>query len=143
MPKQEEMMKLYKIHIDLLNKVITDITKARLQKVIQLEQTIISGIEGTSQNKASNTSLVKQVSQISKELNPKDYLRLLMVYFSVFELSEKDKDTMLKSCGKENYKETIRNLVYLDHSQAIAQKFKRKLPEMTAEEFNDYLRKHS
>lgn len=88
--------------------------------MIQLEQTIISGIEGTSQNKASNTSLVKQVSQISKELNPKDYLRLLMVYFSVFELSEKDKDTMLKSCGKENYKETIRNLVYLDHSQAIA-----------------------
>jgi Zn/Cd-binding protein ZinT len=66
-----------------------------------------------------------------------------MVYFSVFELSEKDKDTMLKSCGKENYKETIRNLVYLDHSQAISQKFRRKLPEMTAEEFNDYLRKHS
>lgn len=38
-----------------------------------------------------------------------------MVYFSVFELSEKDKDTMLKSVGKENYKEIIRNLEYLDH----------------------------
>ena len=48
MPKQEEMMKVYKIHIDLLNKVITDITKARIQKVDQLEQTIISGLEGTT-----------------------------------------------------------------------------------------------
>ena len=48
MPKQEEMMKVYKIHIDLLNKVITDITKARIQKVVQLEQTIISGLEGTT-----------------------------------------------------------------------------------------------
>jgi len=37
-----------------------------------------------------------------------------MVYFAVFELSDKDKDTMLKSCGKENYKEIIRNLIYLD-----------------------------
>ena len=37
MPKQEEMMKIYKIHIDLLNKVITEITKARIQKVVQLE----------------------------------------------------------------------------------------------------------
>lgn len=48
MPKQEEMMKVYKIHIDLLNKVITDITKARIQKIVQLEQTIISGLEGTT-----------------------------------------------------------------------------------------------
>ena len=48
MPKQEEMMKVYKIHIDLPNKVITDITKARIQKVVQLEQTIISGLEGTT-----------------------------------------------------------------------------------------------
>ena len=48
MPKQEEMMKVYKIHIDLLNKVITGITKARIQKVVQLEQTIISGLEGTT-----------------------------------------------------------------------------------------------
>lgn len=48
MPKQEEMMKIYKIHIELLNKVITEITKARIQKVVQLEQTIISGLEGTT-----------------------------------------------------------------------------------------------
>ncbi len=48
MPKPEEMMKAYKIHIDLLNKVITDITDARIQKVVQLEQTINSGLEGTT-----------------------------------------------------------------------------------------------
>jgi hypothetical protein len=37
-------------------------------------------------------------------LQPKDYLRLLMVYFAVFDLSNKDKDTMLKSAGKEEFK---------------------------------------
>jgi hypothetical protein len=35
---------------------------------VQLEQLIISGLEGTTTNKANNTSIVKQVSQISKEL---------------------------------------------------------------------------
>lgn len=38
-----------------------------------------------------------------------------MIYFAVFELSEKDKDTMLKSLGKESFKEVIRNLEYLDN----------------------------
>jgi len=34
MPKQEEMMKIYQVHIQLLNQVIADITKARLKKLI-------------------------------------------------------------------------------------------------------------
>lgn len=34
MPKQEEMMKVYKIHIDLLQKVISAITQSRIQKII-------------------------------------------------------------------------------------------------------------
>lgn len=34
MPKQEEMMKSFQIHIDILNKVITEITKNRLQKIV-------------------------------------------------------------------------------------------------------------
>lgn len=68
MPKQEEMMKSFQIHIDLLNKVITEITKNRLQKIVQLEQMIISGLEGTTTRQVNNTAVVKGVSQISKEL---------------------------------------------------------------------------
>ena len=95
MPKQEEMVKNYKVHIDLLKKVTTAAGERRLAKLVDLEQTIISGKEKTV--KANNTAIVKMVSQISKELEPKDYLRLLMVYFACFELAPKDKETMLKS----------------------------------------------
>lgn len=66
-----------------------------------------------------------------------------MVYFSVFDLSQKDKETMLKSLEKESYKEIVRNMEYLDVQIAVAAKFKRRYPEMTQEEFNEYLRKHS
>jgi len=97
-------MKKYQVHIDLLNKVISDVTKQKLREVVDLEQTIISGLKGITSSQVNNTSLVKEVSQICKKLQPKDYLRLLMVYFAVFQLSQKDKDTMLKSAGRENYK---------------------------------------
>jgi hypothetical protein len=92
---------------------------------------IISGLEGTTTKQVNNTAVVKSVSQISKELAGKDYLRVLMVYFSVFDLSQKDKDTMLKSLEKESYREIVRNMEYLDVQIAIAQKFKRRYPEMT------------
>lgn len=66
-----------------------------------------------------------------------------MIYFTVFELSEKDKDTMLKSCGKESYKEIIHNMEYLDQSLGTGTKFKRALPEMTQEEYTVYMKNHS
>jgi len=105
MPKQEEMVKNYKIHIDLLKKVTAAASERRLAKIVDLEQTIISGKERT--NKANNTAIIKAVSQISKELDPRDYMRMLMVYFACFELAQKDKETMLKSITKEGSREAI------------------------------------
>ena len=37
MPKQEEMVKNYKIHIELLKKITTAATERRLQKIVDLE----------------------------------------------------------------------------------------------------------
>ena len=37
MPKQEEMVKNYKIHIELLKKITTESTQRRLQKIVDLE----------------------------------------------------------------------------------------------------------
>ena len=95
MPKQEEMLKNYKVHIDLLTKLIKQITDKRIQKVIKLEQQIISGMNGKS--KAKSNDMIKQISQISKQLHDDDYLRILMIYFACYDLSKKDKETMLKS----------------------------------------------
>jgi hypothetical protein len=51
-----------------------------------------------------------------------------MIYFCVFDLSPKDKETMLKSTGNDKFKETIRNLEYIDPALAISDKFARKHP---------------
>ena len=110
LPKQEEMMKNYKLHMDLLNKVLTQITQSRTTKIVDLEQNIISGLEQGEDRKHSrvnNTALVKAISQISKELNPRDYLRILMIYFVCFDLMPKDKQTMLKSFQKESYRDIL------------------------------------
>lgn len=61
-PKLEELMKNYKLHMDILNKLIKEITSQKIQKVVQLEQLIISGLQGIKNTRADNTDIVKQVS---------------------------------------------------------------------------------
>ena len=45
MPKYQEMMKKYNVHIELANKAIISFTKNNLRKLINLEQDIISGLD--------------------------------------------------------------------------------------------------
>lgn len=61
MPKYEEMMKKYHIHMELINKGITEFTSNNLRKLIALEQDIISGLDCKG-NKIDNTIIVKQIS---------------------------------------------------------------------------------
>jgi len=87
--------------------------------------------------------LVKAISQIGKDLAEKDYLRLLMIYFACYDLSPRDRETLLKSIPKECHREVLKNLEYLDPSITMAEKFRRKMPDMTSEEYNEYAQKHS
>lgn len=113
MPKYEEMMKKYHIHMELINKSITEFTTNNLRKLIALEQDIISGLDSKG-NKINNTNIVKEMSTLSKHLRQIDYLRLLMIYFSCFDLNRKDKDTLLKSLENETHRYILENLEYLD-----------------------------
>ena len=61
MPKYEEMMKKYQVHMELINKGITDFTSNNLRKLIALEQDIISGVDAQG-NKVNNTTIVKEMS---------------------------------------------------------------------------------
>ena len=54
--------------------------------------------------KINNTELVRIISSKSKELQPKDYLRILMIYVACFDLPPKDKNTLMKSLHRENYR---------------------------------------
>ena len=98
---------------------------------------IISGLEKRSL--ANNTTIVKSISQISKELEPVDYLRLLMIFLCTFDLQTKDRETLLMSIGKESYRDCVNNLSHLDFSTPeVVKKFSRKekAPVMTKEELN-------
>ena len=144
LPKQQEMMRGFKIHTDLLNRVSTSLQANKITKIVDLEQMIVSGlkndlnIDRIDQLKVSNTDLVKLISQTSKELQPRDYLRILMIYFSCFDLAQKDKNTLLKSLQREQHRDMLSNLEFLDPSMAIATKFRRKHPIMTAPELQEF-----
>ena len=50
---------------------------------------------------------------------------------------------MLKSFEKESYKEIIKNMEYVNSNLGVGDKFKRRMPEMTQEEYSVYMKKHS
>ena len=101
------MMRGYKIHTDLLGRVTTSLQQNHIAKLVDLEQQIVSGLQNSlnvekiEHLKISNTALVKLISQTSKELQPRDYLRVIMIYFACFDLAPKDKNTLLKSFQRE------------------------------------------
>jgi hypothetical protein len=76
-----------------------------------------------------------EVSQLAKDITDMDYLRLLIIYFSCFELPTKDKSTMLKSLTDEKHRTIIRNLEYVDDNFCDKGdcKFKRRNKEHTKE----------
>ena len=61
MPKVEELMKNYQVHIDLSYKIVTDFQKTQKPNLINLEQKIITGLDSTG-SKVSNNKLVMEVS---------------------------------------------------------------------------------
>lgn len=113
MPKYEEMMKKYQVHMELINKGITEFTKNNLRKLIALEQDVISGVDIKGQ-KVNEITLNMQISQIGKNLKEMDYLRLIMIYFASYDMNKKDKDTMLKSIENESHRFILQNMEFLD-----------------------------
>ena len=66
-----------------------------------------------------------------------------MVYFACFDLSQKDKDTLLKSIPNEAHRLILKNMEILDSDIGENKKFKRRYPTMTVDEYNEYARKFS
>ena len=72
-----------------------------------------------------------EVSQIAKEIPEVDYLRLLIVYFSCYEMGPNDKETMLKSLPEDKQRLALKNIEFLDETLADRGKnnFKRRWKE--------------
>jgi hypothetical protein len=85
---------------------------------------------------------VKEVSQISKLIREEDYVRLLMLYFSCYDLNKKDKDTLLKSVENQSYRQVLANMEYLDPEMSTeSKKFRRRREDMSSEQFSEFSRK--
>jgi hypothetical protein len=69
-----------------------------------------------------------EVSQLAKDLTDVDYLRMLIIYMACFEMSTKDKSTMLKSLSEEKHRTIVQNLEFLDEKLVDkgSSKFKRR-----------------
>jgi len=69
-----------------------------------------------------------EVSQLAKDLTDVDYLRMLIIYMACFEMSSKDKSTMLKSLSEEKHRTIVQNLEFLDEKLVDkgSSKFKRR-----------------
>lgn len=92
--------------------------------------------------KSDNTKIVMEVSQLAKEVADSDYLRMLIVYFACFELSSKDKATMLKSLPEEKHRTIVKNLEYLADYLVSEPKsqFRRRAPQHSKEQDTEYRR---
>ena len=86
-----------------------------------------------------------EVSQLAKDVPELDYLRLLIIYFSNFELPPKDKATMLKSLSEERYRTIVKNLEYIDEKLVDngGNKFRRRFKEYTQDQYIEYQREKS
>ena len=104
----------------------------------------MTGLDGRG-NKINNTKLVMEVSQLAKELNDVDYLRLMIIYLSQFQMSANDKSTMLKSLNHEKHRTIVKNLEYLDEKLVDSEKqvFRRRFVEMSKEDFIEHQRLRS
>ena len=78
LPKVEEMMKNYQVHLDLAYKCVTDFQKNGKRDLVNLEQKLITGIDSRG-GKFNNTKLVMEISQLAKDITDMDYLRFLMI----------------------------------------------------------------
>ena len=47
LPKQQEMMRGYKIHTDLLNRVTQSLQQNHIARIVDLEQMIVSGLKNS------------------------------------------------------------------------------------------------
>ena len=103
MPQYQELMNRYSAHIEISGQVHKSFNKRELLKLIALEQNIISGLDSRGKE-INNSAIVKEMSQISKDLSPQDHARLLNIYLSCYELGEKDRDTLLKSLQGDDYR---------------------------------------
>lgn len=74
--------------------------------MINLEQKIITGLDARG-SKIKNTKLVMEVSQLAKDLDETDYLRLMIIYLNNFQMSPNDKSTMLKSLSHEKHRTIV------------------------------------
>jgi len=135
-----------RVHRQLIDRVLQFVVEKDLaiQEIIELEQTIISGVDDEGKP-ISDTSIVSQLQKMlkSKTVRNSDLLRLVIIFVGCYELTDQDWNVITKLFKESENRHLIENLKLLRAGLTISpiKKMRRKVPQITQIELNEYNRK--
>jgi hypothetical protein len=112
-----------------------NLKKRNFIDLIRLEQMIITGLTDNGAE-VKNKEIISEIEKMYKKLEPIDHCRLLMIYFSCYEVPEKDMNTLLSTLNV-NFHDAcynLRHIIYSSNSGMI----RRRTPVMDDDAFADY-----
>lgn len=83
-----------------------------------------------------------KLTEAQRDLEQADFARILMIFFSCYDIPPQDKKILSKSLSKENYRTVLDNLRYVEtQKRKHAKQLKRIKDIFTKEDFNEYKRR--
>eukprot|EP00347_Sterkiella_histriomuscorum_P013160 403365781 len=143
-PEFEKRKTQVLIHLDLAQKVTDKMQnpKMNIMKLIEFEQSIISGVSDQGQTLSENF-IAKELTKIIKILGrAEDKLRILSIYLLCYALPDADFKTVLSLVETQEEKNVLK-LIRDYNKQEPVKKLKRTYPQLSNSEFNEYKRKYA
>lgn len=143
-PEFEKRKTQVLIHLDLAQNVTDKMQnpKYNIMKLIEFEQTIISGVNDQGQ-KMTDNFITKELMNILKTLGrAEDKLRILSVYLLCYALPEADFKTVLKLMDTKEQRDVLKFIRDYNASEQ-PKKPKRTYPVLSNQEYNEYKRKYT
>jgi hypothetical protein len=135
MPKYTELLSMYSKHLTLCQRVDQNLKSRKFIDLIKLEQMIITGLNDSG-SEVKNKDIITEIEKIYKSLESVDHARLLMIYFSCYEVPEKDMTTLLSTLSS-SYHDACYNLKHIFGSAGSGM-IRRRAPVMDDDDFTDY-----
>ncbi|CAI2361502.1 unnamed protein product [Moneuplotes crassus] len=135
MPKYQELLSMYSKHLNLCQFVDKTLKARKFIDLIRVEQLIISGVDDSG-NEVTNKDIIKEINGIYKSLHPDDHIRLILLYFTCYEVSDKDAKSLISTLGQDGQVacENLKLILGSSSSGFI----RRRVPVMDIDEFGDY-----
>lgn len=106
-----------------------------IARLVEVEQLILAGVDDFNKQ-AANRVLIQEISKLKKEVAEEDFLRLLWIYLSTYELNEKEAaDFVNNNAGSPASRQLLRNLRAMGRGAKKTGRIERRAPLISGEEF--------